>query len=229
MIKHLTWDSNFFGLSVGSTQSAIEHTEDLANYDLVYGFAHPDDTHLNASFLKHNGIPIDQKITFRKELDLKLNFTLNENIKSTHTNSLQLLNLAIQSGHLSRFKRDENFPERYFIKLYEIWLHKSLIREIANDVFIYKQKQEILGFVTLKKEHKSVKIGLIAVDEKGRGTGIGKALMQKVFLYAKENKCTEVLVPTQAINKIACKYYLALGFVIIERMNIYHLWPKKSS
>lgn len=227
MIKPLKWDSNFFGLSVGSTQSAIEHSEDLADYDLVYGFAHHDDTQLNASFLKNKGLFIDQKITFRKALNSNLNFPINENIKSTHTNSPQLLNLALQSGHLSRFKRDENLPERYFIKLYETWLHKSLTREIAEELFIYTEQKEILGFVTLKRAQESVTIGLLAVDEKGRGKGIGKALMQKVFLHAKENKCTEVLVPTQAINKIACQYYLALGFLITERMNIYHFWPKK--
>lgn len=227
MIKPLQWDSAFFGLAVGSTESAIEHSDDLTNYDLVYGFAHPNDTQLNALFLKYNGLLIDQKITFRKGLNSKLTFLDNESIETTNTNSPELLNLALQSGHLSRFTRDKNLPKRYFIKLYETWLHKSLIREIASEVFIYKEQSDTLGFVTLKREKNSIKIGLVAVDEKGRGKGIGKALMHKVFKYATENKCTEVMVPTQALNKIACEYYLSLGFSITERMNIYHFWPKK--
>ena len=80
------------------------------------------------------------------------------------------------------------------------------------------------GFITLeKKEHTGI-IGLIAVNNKYRGKGVGKALVRGALSRFQLMKLTKAEVVTQKRNISAVQFYLKLGFGILRVQNVYHFW-----
>ncbi len=124
----------------------------------------------------------------------------------------------------SRFKIDPYFRNNEFERLYTEWIEKSVERRLANEVLIYNEGDELLGFITLALREKTGSIGLIAVDENQRGKAIGKKLIRAALAYFKDHKITTVEVVTQKANYAACRFYESCGFKIKSIVNIYHLW-----
>ena len=114
-----------------------------------------------------------------------------------------------------------------FIELYKKWLEKSIKREIANEVFTYSLNNKIVGFTTCKIIENTIDIGLISVNNRHQGKGIGKKLIQKVNDYAVENKLDRINVATQLHNSNACSFYTKNDFKINSKTYIYHLWNKE--
>ena len=132
----------------------------------------------------------------------------------------RLLSLAILSGHHSRFKKDTRLSSN-FIRLYTLWVENSLKGLIADMVLVHMIDFDIKGFLTLQDESNYVQIGLIAVDPKYWGKGIGSSLLNSIA-YMYPNK--EILVSTQKENKGAAALYEKNGFYINTKKFIYHLW-----
>lgn len=168
---------------------------------------------------------VDQKATFSKaispnaEIDQAIATYLHD-----YANE-KLIELSLQSGIYSRFKTDKNSKPENFIEMCTLWIQRSVKKEIADEVFIYKNGNEFLGMCTIKIESSnSGKIGLIAIDEKSRGQNIGRKLIQAVENYCFKAGVNQLDVVTQKQNTIACKFYENNGFSITNTKNIYHLW-----
>jgi dTDP-4-amino-4,6-dideoxy-D-galactose acyltransferase len=78
--------------------------------------------------------------------------------------------------------------------------------------------------ITCRFNDQSCNIGLVAVGESEQGKGTGKNLLKKVEIEAYKRKLSEILVPTQFNNEIACRFYETAGFQPIEITNYYHFW-----
>lgn len=57
-------------------------------------------------------------------------------------------------------------------------------------------------------------IGLLFVEPKYQGKGIGKALLEAIKSYFKENKCKTIRLFVMKDNKLAVHFYQKLGFKI---------------
>jgi dTDP-4-amino-4,6-dideoxy-D-galactose acyltransferase len=233
----LEWDSQFFGYKiVGIKAFELELNrlnniiKELSEKDikLAYCFAAPEDKTSNDSFNHVSGLLVDEKITYFTRISDLRSFPISNNIipYDLRYASEKLKSLALQSGVYSRFKIDPDFRNNEFEKLYLEWIEKSVSKILSTAVLIYKEDQEILGFVTLALHNNTGSIGLIAVDEKQRGKAIGKKLVNAALLYFKEKKITELEVVTQKANIMACRFYESCGFEIKNIVNIYHLWIK---
>lgn len=221
--KLLSWDSDFFSFRIGLIElhSNIIHEKDLkeviSDFKLIY-------------LVSEN--PVKKK--FECFYDCKIWFSIEEVEKSFIADQQVFLNnreltpdllqLTYESGHLSRFKRDPNFSEENFKKLYKAWIINSLKGDMADVVFVTKNKNKITGFVTVSISEKFGTVGLIAVSPKMRGMGLGKKLIERASNFCLEQNVNELRIPTQEENLKAINFYKKLGFKEISRKYIYHYW-----
>lgn len=238
-IEFLKWDSDFMHLKVGKIfldKKYIEETSTLKimakneNYDLVYVFT-AENNFLDASLLNESFKLVDQKIVYSVHIDER-NFSDLSDIESINQDFLSqedinnIYHLAYMSGEFSRFRLDEKLPKNYFYKLYTTWADKSLNRIIAHKTFVFRERNKIVGFATVKinQDQNYAEIGLIAVEPQQRGKKIGKKLVEKCLKEAKINNVSSLKIPTQLSNQNACNFYEKMGFQKESITNIYHLW-----
>ncbi len=231
----LEWDTHFFGYKIASVRASefelkrikiiIRELEEQ-DIKLAYCFVDPDDNVSNDSLRQIPGFLADEKVTYSIEVTNEINFPVTDHITAYNLKNTtgKLKNLALQSGLYSRFKIDPAFQNNEFERLYTAWIEKSVERKLANEVLIYKEGNELLGFITLALRGKTGSIGLIAVDENQRGKAIGKKLVGAALKYFNAHKITCVEVVTQKANVAACRFYESCGFKIKSIVNIYHLW-----
>ena len=230
-IKLLEWDSSFFGLKIGQANSTdasfgkykslLTAKRDLG-YDIIYWFAEryeEDDYSISKAGLLS---PIDVKITYLKTA-LKIKSTLSQALelyKGPLTG--KLIDLAIESGHKSRFLKDPRLSGR-FSDMYTTWISKSVNGELSDAVFVSKSQNDINGFITVKKVGLVCSIGLIAVDREARGQGIGGALLDAAENWCVNEGGTGMTVATQQENQSACRLYERHGYGRLSAKYIFYI------
>lgn len=231
-IELLDWDSKFFGYKVARVRQGLLAADmpllfqelDTERVRLAYFFS--DDqiifTHSNSFEVKL----VDKKITYLKKVEL---FKASEFISPYQSGDVQedLLNLALESGHCSRFNVDENIGRQKFEALYTEWITASVSKKMADEVLVYSKAGGIQGFITIGQKIGRVDIGLIAVGQAHRGKGIGKALMQAAEVYY-FSKLTEIQVVTQGTNIAARSLYEHNGYAVESEIFTYHIWNKSA-
>jgi dTDP-4-amino-4,6-dideoxy-D-galactose acyltransferase len=232
-VVYRTWDSNFFGYKIGQIESfssdnllseTLERSRQ-AGYKLLYIKTDSCNQDLHQSLLQNRGRLVDKKITYR--FFLSSNFEIDsENIKLNNTDQLSpaLLNIVLQTGIYSRFYTDPGFDYAQYKELYTQWIKQSLNKELADEVILFVDDGNILGFLTLKVEFEIGKIVLIGVDSKQHRRGIGKQMMMKASNLSIERSCSNLEVVTQQDNIPACQFYKNFGFHIYKEEFIYHFW-----
>jgi len=233
-IDHLSWDSDFFGIKVAKiTLESCDNIplEETINrlkkegYKLIYAFSNPNDGQSNRSVLNNKGILVDEKVTYyRKITKNKIAFPDNIEKYNSGIPDERLYGLCLKSGEYSRFKKDHNFASHLFVKLYYAWIENSVSRKIADEVLIYREQQDIVGFVTLKHHKYKSQIGLIAVDDKYQRRSIGMLLITACSAICNEEDTRWLEVITQRDNLGACRFYEKCGFILMKVENIYHIW-----
>ena len=233
----LEWDTRFFGYKIAKivvsqdSKAQIDQTVSILkseDFKLAYIFVSPEDDNSNNSIKACSGQLVDEKVTYSYSIDETVIYKVDDFIVvyNEDTASTELIELTLQSGAYSRFKIDPNFRNNEYVTLYKEWINKSVAREIADQVLVYKEEDHILGFITLRIAEGQGTIGLLAVDENSRGKSIGKKLLTSSFAYFQNNRITRIEVVTQRGNQIACRFYEACGFNVSEIVNVYHLWIK---
>lgn len=233
----LEWDSRFFGYRIALIKLSQENLAQLdqticklkeEKFKLVYCFVSPEDNISNGSIINCSGLLVDEKVTYSYSIDGHPIYQVDNHIVMYNKNkaSTELLKLTLQSGVYSRFKIDSNFNKSEYKRLYKEWIKKSVTKELADQVFVYEEENQILGFITMKISEGQGSIGLLAVDDKYRGKSIGKKLLASSFAYFKNNNIALVEVVTQRANQIACRFYESCGFKVSRIVNVYHLWIK---
>jgi dTDP-4-amino-4,6-dideoxy-D-galactose acyltransferase len=232
---HLEWDSEVFGFKVAKlTISEYDEPHLLStlkrlkenNYRLVYWFIRGAE---EEKIRCHGGTLVNEKVTYLKGLKRKP-IIGSEALYSIAPYLLKepeqdLLDLSQESGAYSRFKLDPLFPFDLFEKLYNIWMTRSIRREIAHEVLVVKDMHRVLcGVVTLGEVSGKGDVGLIAVASRARGKGLGKHLMMAAENEFFKHGYTEVQVVTQKINVSACHLYESCGYKVEEIENVYHFW-----
>jgi len=222
----LQWDSDFFNFKVAKINNGV-----LLN-DAFFEKLHHENVQL-AYYSSKNKLTetsneyytfglVDEKVTFLKEIEQSPLIRNTESYSEKYPDK-QLINLAIESGIYSRFNVDPKIGKKKFEELYTQWIIKSVSKEIADDVLVYKTGGKIAGFVTIGQKNGRADIGIIAVDKDYRGKGIGKTLMKTAenFYF---NKLKLIQVVTQGDNLPAIKLYEGCGYKIEKVEFLYHLW-----
>lgn len=231
MILELEWDTRFFGFKIGKAETStltpdfiekVKREKKEAGFGLVYLFADQIDEKTKEFLQNHSITADDVKVIYHKKIISENNFLGDVEEYLGAVNS-KLIELALESGHKSRFKKDARLNPK-FIQMYTTWITRSVNREIADTVLVIRGKNEdILGFVSIKRHAEVGVIGLIAVDSGSRGLGVGKKLMNAAENWAFLNHSNEIRVATQSDNEEACRFYLRNGYELFQTQYIFHI------
>ena len=175
-----------------------------------------------------DGFFADEKVTYVKDLIRFPNSKIDsEFITCPYSDQVPteaMLKLAIQSSKYSRFRSDPNFPKNLCDKLFTTWIARSVSKEIAWEVLVVKQNNNILGLITLSDQDGFGNIGLVAVAEQAHGKGIGRILVTDADRHLANRGYKHAQVVTQRRNLIACRLYESCGYKINKIENIFHFW-----
>jgi dTDP-4-amino-4,6-dideoxy-D-galactose acyltransferase len=231
MVRKLDWDSSFFGYPVGRldiTQNSLlepdKFIKETASFKLVYIFS--------TIALKFEGLfQADTKVTLSKSISDKNKITndilfCDKYYRGKH-DIKQIEELAFESGQYSRFRKDPNFLNNEFERLYRKWINHSLLKINAIETLVLSKSKEIIGLITIEKKNETTsKIGLIAVHPSYQGLGIGKKLIDDTEIYSVNHGFQKLEVITQLENEHAMKFYLKNQFSVKSIIHIYHYWNR---
>lgn len=246
VIRQLEWDMHHFGFPVAEiacadlTDDQLSAALNIARRDgvqLVYWSAFADRM-LNRELLEEfDGRPVNHRVRFLTQLtntpppcgrmqDPPYAVRIFPRCQVPRT----LLDLAVVAGGHSRFYVDSRIPSEKFRELYEIWMTRSVLRELADTVLVAAPEansNEIVGTITLSQTAGAGQIGLLAVREDHRGQGVGTRLMAAAHEWLRERGVAEVNVVTQLENREACGLYSRWGYKIAEVRQMFHFWPQR--
>jgi len=113
-------------------------------------------------------------------------------------------------GTRNRFA-DDPFLGQFAKDIHRQWLVNSL-KGYAQRCLKVTHLGRLGGFATLHTTPPRASIGLIAVDANLRGKGLGRRLMARLIMYARDAGCTDIDVVTESENCAALDFYTRLGF-----------------
>jgi dTDP-4-amino-4,6-dideoxy-D-galactose acyltransferase len=234
---HLEWDTKFFGFGVARIMQAAQDEAELSktlellrdnNYRMAYWQISADKHENTRIALTLGGFLADEKVTYVKNLvgisDSRRISAYTSVTYPDTTPDAAIIKLALQSGEHSRFRLDPKFPRPLFDKLYTCWITRSVSKEIAWEVLVVKEHNDLLGLITLGIKGDRADIGLLAVAEQARGRGIGRALVTDADWHFAERGYALAQVVTQRCNLGACRLYEACGYKIESVENVFHFW-----
>ncbi len=231
----LEWDTDFFGFRVAQftlSNLEIERLEAILfdmRHDGVKLAYWPSDSHCLTDIEAKDigGYFVDKKTTFVIDLDEIMIDDFNETAvvePYNSTMSVDIEDLAVQSGEYSRFVVDPNITKDKFIDLYTIWFNRSLRKEIADEVLVIREYMNIVGMITLGVKNGRGNIGLMVVDRSYRGRGYAEALLRASHRYFINRGYMYGQVVTQGKNIFACNLYKKCGYSIETVKYFYHFW-----
>jgi len=233
--ERLDWDTEFLGVTVVRITEPFLHEQELSkilselkvkNVSLAYWASSQELEGITAK--RFGGVLVDKKTSFAMDFRCKnADEFVCSDIVEVYVHSMPISDiedLAIQSGEYSRFAVDKRFPREKFLDLYKIWINRSLCKEIAEEVFVIREGERVVGIVTLGNNTGRGDIGLIAVDRNYRGKGYGEKLVRAAQRWFMEHGYKIGQVVTQGINSPACNLYEKCGYSIEDVKYFYHFW-----
>lgn len=229
-IHPLEWDSFFFGFSVAKIDIRGVHpnTEHLRRecerkaVSLLYIYAYAEG---GIAFAQEVGADkIEERITLTLNIPSCASVAAVTGDFATLEDRSDLLRLAWQSAERSRFKKDPRLPNESWRDLYRIWIDKSLDGEMADAILVERDEQGAVGMITVSAQNGVGKIGLFAVDVRGRGRGLGRRLLDRASSWFASQECHEAMVVTQGDNDAALRSYRTCGYMIKETVSVFHWW-----
>ncbi|MFM9962918.1 MAG: GNAT family N-acetyltransferase, partial [Planctomycetaceae bacterium] len=144
--------------------------------------------------------------------------------------SRELLDLAIVAGGHSRFQLDPRILADKFRGLYETWMNRSTLLELADVVLVATPpdaSDDFVGMITLSETAGAGQIGLLAVRDDHRGRGVATLLLTVAHDWLRHRGATELSVVTQLENREACGLYSRWGCEIAEVRRWFHFWVQE--
>jgi N6-L-threonylcarbamoyladenine synthase/ribosomal-protein-alanine N-acetyltransferase len=101
---------------------------------------------------------------------------------------------------------------------------KSELLARHTTYLVAEENNSVIGYAGLSKLASSTTsdIQTIAVSDSHRGRGIGRALIQNLLDYAREQKAKEVLLEVREDRPNPQSLYKSLGFLTIDRRENYY-------
>lgn len=233
----LDWDTNFFGFKVAAIeQNFLKEGKDsgilqqLLDKDVMLSYYFSDSPLDIENFSEYfDVLLVDEKVPLIKRLNTKAITHPKISLYDKDAAEEKLIKLALRAGEQSRFNLDPNIPKSKFEELFKIWIEKSVRKEIATDVLVYKENSEIVGFITVQVKDGKPYASLMAVQNEYEGRGVSFALMNAVEDILTSRGYLDVYSSTQANNRKALLIYSRHGMELQKPVYVYHIWNKKNS
>ena len=231
-VVYLEWDSGFFGRRIARVCGhylsddllpAILAWCSAQQIDCLYFLAAADDPR-TIRLAERNAFDfVDIRATFERSLD-----GLPEEasgIRSARQDDLpHLKRITGRSFADSRFYYDLHFDRTRCDELYAAWIERSF-QGYADCVLVADLNGEAAGYITCcLSPSQTGSIGLIAVDPKSQGRGIGQRLLVSALHYFRDHGMSSGTVVTQGRNIKSQRLYQRYGFRTQSVGLWFHRW-----
>ena len=230
--EKLDWDSNHFGVSIGRLKDGrmdrgrMEAALEWARAEGVaclYWLVDPASEESLSLAAEHHFEPVDRRVSFERAC--LSGEPPAEGVRPYREGDLpELEQIAAVSHQDSRFYRDGRFNRAACDAMYRVWIRRS-VEGWAQQVFVAEEQGSVAGYCSCHLEAERVgRIGLIAVEQRFRGRGLGEKLMRASLGYFAAQGVERVEVVTQGANEGAQRLYRKLGFEVRRSETWFHRW-----
>jgi len=233
-LRLLDWDTAFFGRRIAVLSAPPLDDDDLARsireaktlgVECVYALSGVEGQAAIQALSRAGARLVDVRITFERGL-VDLGATLPDSaIRAAEPRDLaELRALAAASHESSRFYADQRFPRDLCHELFATWIEKSC-GGWAQVVRVAIVDGAVRGYATGHvRENGRGEIGLVAVDPRSQGRGLGRLLVQATLGALRDFGLSNATVVTQGRNIGAQRLYQADGFRTQRVQTWHHLW-----
>lgn len=129
--------------------------------------------------------------------------------------------LSARSMEYSRFHRDPKIGKKIADRLKGEWARNYFKGTRGNQMVVATNtSNEIIGFLQLVKKSKTLIIDLVGVDERVRGKGVARGMVQ--YAIAENPGFENIQAGTQSNNPASTQFYQKMGFVPVASTAILH-------
>ncbi|HML22657.1 MAG TPA: GNAT family N-acetyltransferase [Aggregatilinea sp.] len=230
--RALPWDSEFFGRRIGRVVPTRLTPDEMARALAWADQEQIDCLYLLADFSDRDTIRLVENNGFRlMDLRTLLDRTLKDEIppaapeiRPWQPDDLPVLRKVARGSYRdSRFYFDERFPDAQCDTLYETWIEKSC-HGYAEQVLVAEYQGAAAGYISCHIRDGVGDIGLVGVDERAQGRGLGRSLVMGSLAWFKSQGLDRVTVVTQGRNIPAQRLYQRCGFMTRSVELWYHRW-----
>lgn len=101
----------------------------------------------------------------------------------------------------------------------DFWNENILRQELLNEnrkYVVAKENNDVLGFAGVSICENEAELMNIVVKKNNRGSGIGKALLEKIIEILKSEKIEVLKLEVNSKNNVAFKLYSSLDFEVVR-------------
>lgn len=121
----------------------------------------------------------------------------------------------------SRYRRDRALPAAKSLEFYRVWVENSLYHGYADNCFVAKDGEKIVGFCTIKIKKGDGYVDLLGVLPRYRRKHIGSRLIDRALVFLSK-RVKRIFVVTEGENVPANRLYQKKGFIIDHVELVYH-------
>lgn len=237
LFKKLQWDSEYFGINIGfisclrltpNIEKSVKEFTRKEKIDLLEYLCNCHDkvSVLNAERSGYSFVDI--RLTFERYLNDDLGIPEKEDFRVSKGGLQDIEKLRVIASNIykdSRYYFDGEFDRSKVKDFYINWIEKAILGNYDNYAYVMYNKDEPLGFCTVKEYKKNaVSIGLFGLDKNLKGNGMGEFLLKSALMMLKEKGKKYVEVVTQGRNYEAQRLYQKCGFLTKTTELWYHKW-----
>jgi ribosomal protein S18 acetylase RimI-like enzyme len=233
-LRVLEWDTAFFGCKVAALAGTPSDAASLAQViasaraqgiECVYVLSDIGNHAVIHALSSVGARLVDVRITFerafathdRPQKDPAIRLARPEDVPA-------LRDLARSSHNSSRFYADGRFPRELCDELFARWIENSCAGW-ADVVRVAELDGHVVGYTTgHAREDQRGEIGLVAVDKRAQGHGLGSRLVAATLSDLLDRGLQNTTVVTQGRNIAAQRLYQAQGFRTQRVQTWHHMW-----
>ena len=237
-VRLLPWDSGHFGFPIATVEShrptegelerAVSNAESR-NVKCLYFLCDSDLPGVAAAAGRLGFELVDLRVTLARRAPreggtISPDLAPGLQIRKARAADLELLRpMARSSFTQSRFFVDRHFSRKSVEDLFSIWVDRDVLDPRGLAIVVEKDG-EVAGFATGLVEEAGGRIQLVAVSERGRGIGVGRAAVLALVSEFIARGTDIVSVVTQGRNAGAIRLYEESGFRTSAIQVWYHRW-----
>lgn len=234
LLRMLDWDSAFFGRRIAAIGAAPLGGGDLAatvaaaraqGVECIYVLCDVENQGGIQALSACGARLVDVRMTFERGLATLAPAPQDPAIRAAVPADVPALReLAAASHGSSRFYADGRFPRELCDEMFATWIEKSC-GGWADIVRVAEVDGRVSGYTTGHvREAGRGEIGLVAVDPRAQGHGLGTKLVASALQLLRDRGLTSTTVVTQGRNIGAQRLYQGQGFRTQRVQTWHHLW-----
>jgi ribosomal protein S18 acetylase RimI-like enzyme len=91
---------------------------------------------------------------------------------------------------------------------------RDLIQKPNTTILTYKEDNNLLGCVELRREGDKLYLGMLSVKPNTQGKGIGKKLLAAAEDFAKEQRCPKIFMTVISVRQELIDWYVRHGYTL---------------